>query len=126
MLNDNFDQYLKKVTDQNFSAPDTESFLKGLHQVRIAREESHRGFLNGVAAATLVLTLGLFTVAQLKDNPSDMLVVDQFPTILTDYETELFIYDMADYLIQESDDIWETLAFLDEVNFEPVISLLEE
>ncbi len=126
MLNDNFDQYLKKVTDQKFSVPDAESFLNGLHKVRMQQEENHRGFLNGVAAATLVLTLGLFTIAQLKDDPRDMLVVDQFPTILMDYETESFIYDMADYLIQESDNIWETLAFLDEVNFEPVISLLEE
>ena len=38
-----------------------------------------------------------------------------------DIETETYVYELADYLVETSDDIWETLAFLDEINFETVI-----
>ena len=38
-----------------------------------------------------------------------------------DIETETYLYELADYLVETSDDIWETLAFLDEINFETVI-----
>ena len=30
-------------------------------------------------------------------------------------ETESFVYDLADYLIVSSDDIWQTLDFFDEI-----------
>ena len=37
-----------------------------------------------------------------------------------DSETEEYVYDLAEYLVESSDDIWETLAFLDNIEFEPV------
>ena len=43
-----------------------------------------------------------------------------------DAETEEFVYDLAVYLVDNSDDIWETLAFLDEIEFEPVVTMHEE
>ena len=35
-----------------------------------------------------------------------------------DIQTETYVYELADYLLETSDDVWETLAFLDEINFE--------
>jgi hypothetical protein len=37
-----------------------------------------------------------------------------------DIETEIYVYELVDYLVDTSDDIWETLAFLDEINFETI------
>jgi hypothetical protein len=40
-----------------------------------------------------------------------------------DSETEEYVYDLAEYLVENSDDIWETLAFLDNIEFEPVTKM---
>ena len=39
-----------------------------------------------------------------------------------DAETESFVYDLADYLIVSSDDIWQTLDFFDEINLNDLIA----
>ena len=40
-----------------------------------------------------------------------------------DEETEAYVYDLAYYLVDTSDDIWETMIFLDEIQFEPIIAM---
>jgi hypothetical protein len=40
-----------------------------------------------------------------------------------DSETEEYVYDLAEYLVENSDDIWETLAFFDNIEFEPVTNM---
>ena len=40
-----------------------------------------------------------------------------------DNETEEFVYELAEYLVENSDDIWETLTFLDKIEFETVVAM---
>ena len=40
-----------------------------------------------------------------------------------DEETEAYVYDLAYYLVDTSDDIWETMIFLDQIQFEPIIAM---
>jgi hypothetical protein len=40
-----------------------------------------------------------------------------------DSETEEYVYYLAEYLVENSDDIWDTLAFLDNIEFEPVTTM---
>ena len=40
-----------------------------------------------------------------------------------DEETEAYVYDIASYLVDSSDDIWETIMFFDEIQYEPIIAM---
>ena len=40
-----------------------------------------------------------------------------------DQETELFMHDLANYLIDSSDNYWETIEFFEELEYEPIYSL---
>ncbi len=119
-------QRIKAVRDLEVPTPDPDEFLNNLRGSILQREERQKQFLQTVSAALLVIILGIFTVQQLQDSPQDMLVVDRFPIEAVEPESQEFIYEMAGYLVDQSDDIIETLAFLEAVNFEPVKRVMED
>ena len=122
----NIEEEFKQILSIESPSIDADSFLANLHGERARRQSKREGFFNGIGAAILVISLGVFTTFQMSDDPTTVQVVDLFQMETLDEETELFLYDMAEYLIQESDDIWETMAFLDETNFEPISEMMED
>jgi len=119
----NIENKFQQIAQAGFTTPDEESFLKKLHGERQRRHERKMGVINGVAAASLVLVLSLFTFNQLTDDPMVYASNDLVPLEVMDDETEEYVYELAEYLVDTSDDIWETLAFLDEIEFEPVATI---
>ena len=81
------------------------------------------GIIYGVTAAAFVAVFGLMTTNQLTDDPAAYASNDLKPLEVMDSETEEYVYDLAEYLVESSDDIWETLAFLDNIEFEPVTTM---
>jgi len=81
------------------------------------------GIINGITAAAFVAVFGLMTTNQLTDDPAAYASNDLKPLEVMDSETEEYVYDLAEYLVESSDDIWETLAFLDNIEFEPVTKM---
>ncbi len=81
------------------------------------------GIIYGVTAAAFVAVFGLMTTNQLTDDPAAYASNDLKPLEVMDLETEEYVYDLAEYLVESSDDIWETLAFLDNIEFEPVTTM---
>lgn len=119
-------QRIQAVRELEMTSPDPEYFINKLRGSILEREQKHKQWLQAISAALLVITLGLFTVQQLQESPQDMTVVDLFPVETVEPESEEFLYEMAAYLMDQSDDIIETLAFLEEVNFEPVKTVMED
>ncbi|MFQ6611506.1 MAG: hypothetical protein ACE5D2_00185 [Fidelibacterota bacterium] len=119
-------QRINMVRAMDSSSPNAEEFLNKLKGSILYREQKQKQFLQAVSAALLVLLLGLFTVQQLQENPEDMVVVDLFPVEAPEPESEEFIYEMASYLVDQSNDMIETLAFLEEVDFGPVKTIMED
>ena len=109
-----------------FSVPDGDTFLEKLHGERQKRQQRKMGFIHGVTSAAIVVVLGMITSSQLTDDPMVYASTDLIPVETMDAETEEFVYDLAVYLVDNSDDIWETLAFLDEIDFEPVVTMHQE
>ncbi len=126
MFDTQFESSLKHIVSLETSTVDADLFIKNLHGERIKRDSKRQGFLNGITATLMVVSLGIFTASQLQENPAEMSVVDVFQTEIIDNETELFLYEMADYLVQESDDVWGTIAFLEETNVKPILMMMEE
>lgn len=126
MTDTSLSKQLKHIKELQVNVPDLNIFLSNLHEKRKSQEDRRIGFFNGIAAGILVLLIGLFTAAQLTVNPSEIRVVDYFPEMIIDEDIDLLVYELAYYLVRESDDMILTINLLDQVNFEPVNSMLEE
>ena len=122
----NIEKQFQGIAKLQFSAPDGVAFLEKLHGERQKRQQRKMGFIHGVTSATIVVVLGMITSSQLTDDPMIYASTDLIPVETMDAETEEFVYDLAVYLVDNSDDIWETLAFLDEIDFEPVVTMHQE
>ena len=124
----NIEKQFQGIAKSQFSAPDGDAFLEKLHGERQKRQQRKMSFIHGVASAAIVVVLGMITSSQLTDDPMVYASTDLIPVETMDAETEEFVYDLAVYLVDNSDDIdiWETLAFLDEIDFEPVVTMYQE
>ena len=122
----NIEKQFQGIAKSQFSVPDGDTFLEKLHGERQKRQQRKMGFIHGVTSAAIVVVLGMISSSQLTDDPMVYASTDLIPVETMDAETEEFIYDLAVYLVDNSDDIWETLAFLDEIDFEPVVTMHQE
>ena len=114
----NFEQQIKEMSNSNINLIDENIFLKKLHSERKRRVLNNNRILNGLSAGILVLFFSWISFSQLTDDPAVYVSIDLQPIEFMDIETETYLYELADYLLETSDDLWETLAFLDEINFE--------
>ena len=117
------EKQFQDISQSQFSAPDGDSFLEKLHNERQHRIGKKVSFLNGLSAGIIVAVFGLITTSQLTDDPTIFASSDLTPLEIMDNETEEFVYELAEYLVENSDDIWETLTFLDEIEFETVVTM---
>ena len=117
----NFEKYIKEVSDSNVSSLNENIFLEKLHSERRRRDSNKLRLFNGLSAGVCVLLFSFITFSQLADDPIVYVSNDLKSLESMDIETETYVYELADYLVEISDDIWVTLAFLDEINFETVI-----
>ena len=113
----------QEIASSTYEIPDGDRFIIKLHGERQRRHQKRVGFLNGIAAATLVVVFGFMSFSQLTDDPSIYGSSDLYALEVMDPETEAYVYDLADYLVSSSEDIWETMSFLDEIQFEPVLEM---
>ena len=116
----NIENRFQQISQSNFETPDGDTFIEKLHEERQKRHVKKMGIINGITAAAFVMVFGLITTNQLTDDPAAYASNDLKPLEVMDSETEEYVYDLAEYLVENSDDIWETLAFLDNIEFEPV------
>ena len=122
----NIEKQFQGIAKSQFSVLDGDTFLEKLHCERQKRHQRKMGFIHGLTSAVIVVVLGMITSSQLTDDPMVYASTDLIPVETMDAETEEFVYDLAVYLVDNSDDIWETLAFLDEIDFEPVVTMHQE
>jgi len=119
----NIENRFQQISQSNFETPDSDTFIEKLHGERQKRHVKKMGIINGIRAAAFVAVFGLITTNQLTDDPAAYASNDLKPLEVMDSETEEYVYDLAEYLVENSDDIWETLAFLDNIEFEPVTKM---
>ena len=119
----NIENRFQQIKQADFSSPDRDVFIAKLHGERQRRYQKKVGFMNGVAATALVAVFGMASFSQLTDDPTVYRSTDLYAMEVMDSETEAYVYELADYLVSTSDDIWETMAFLDDIQFEPVVAM---
>ena len=98
-------------------------FLENLHEKRKAIEFRRSRIINAFSAMALLLFVGYSTFKSLQNENYSYALNDLKPIQGMDQETELFMHDLANYLIDSSDNYWETIEFFEELEYEPIYSL---
>ena len=119
----NIEKELKNIIQSQVQTIDEDNFINNLHIERKHRHTKKIGFMNGVSAAVFLAIFGFASMSQLTDDFTVYASNDLQALEVMDSETEAYVYDLASYLVDTSDDIWETIMFLDEIKFEPVIAM---
>ena len=98
---------------------DKNKFLDALHSQRERKMLQRHRFISGVSMCVLILFIGITSVTQF-DKGSDPWLEDNltFMTQDVDLELENYLTDLSIMLVDASDDIWATVEFLDEMNFD--------
>ena len=118
-----FENKLKHILPQADNSIDSSSFLSSLHKERKRRNLQRNKIINTFSAFALLLVVGLTSIKSLSNEPIFIANNDLYALQQMDEETEALIFNLADYLVTTSDDFWETMAFFEEIQFEPMYSL---
>ena len=102
---------------------DSEMFIENLHEKRKAIEFRRNRIINAFSAMALLFIAGFSTFKSLQNENYSYALNDLKPIQKMDQETELFMHDLANYLIDNSDNYWEIIEFFEELEYEPIYSL---
>ena len=118
-----FEKKIKESLQTQRIDLDSEIFLESLHGKRKAIEFRRNRIINAFSAMALLLFVGYSTFKSLQNENYSYALNDLKPIQGMDLETELFMHDLANYLIDSSDNYWETIEFFEELEYEPIYSL---
>ena len=119
----NIEKEFKNIIQSHNQTIDEKNFINNLHLELKRRYAKKIGFLNGVSAAAFLAIFGFASISQLTDDFTVYASNDLQALEVMDEETEAYVYDIASYLVDSSDDIWETIMFFDEIQYEPIIAM---
>ena len=118
-----FEKKIKESLQTQRIDLDSEMFLESLHKKRKAIEFRRNRIINAFSAMTLLFFVGFSTFKSLQNENHSYALNDLKAMQNMDQETELFMHDLANYLIDSSDNYWETIEFFEELEYEPIYSL---
>ena len=118
-----FEKKIKESLQTQRIDLDSEMFLENLHTKRKAIVFRRNRIINAFSAMALLFFVGFSTFKSLQNENYSYAFNDLKAMQDMDQETELFMHDLANYLIDSSDNYWETIEFFEELEYEPIYSL---
>ena len=118
-----FEKKIKESLQTQRIDLDSEMFLENLHSKVKAIEFRRNRIINAFSAMALLFFVGFSTFKSLQNENYSYALNDLKAMQNMDQETELFMHDLANYLIDSSDNYWETIEFFEELEYEPIYSL---
>ena len=118
-----FEKKIKESLQTQRIDLNSEMFLENLHEKRKAIEFRRSRIINAFSAMALLLFVGYSTFKSLQNENYSYALNDLKPIQGMDQETELFMHELANYLIDSSDNYWETIEFFEELEYEQIYSL---
>ena len=106
---------------------DKNKFLDALHFQREKNMLKRHLFISGLSMCILILFIGITSVTQF-DKGSEPWLEDNLTFIPeeVDLELENYLTDLSIMLVDASDDIWATVEFLDEMNYDIINQIKEK
>ena len=115
----NIEKQIQNLISEEHTVIDPDSFLDRLHSTREKRNRNQQRLSYGISMSVIVLLVGVLAFTQLNNKASSV----QFEEYLiseniTDEMAEEYYDELAVYLVEQSDDIWSTLEFFYDTNYQ--------
>jgi len=124
----NFEAKLQKTFSSKSEILDPDQFINKLTSARYAQALKRSQAISGYLALIVVLFVGILGFNELDQGAILMDGSYYYSTSIDYYNSEESEYfdDLALYIIEQEEDIWMAFSFLDEVEYDKIINLMEE
>ena len=124
----NFEAKLRKTFSSTSEMLDPEQFINKLTTARYAQALKRSQAISGYLALIVVLFVGILGYNEL-DQGAILLDGSYYYSISTDFdqdEDSEYFDDLALYIMEQEEDIWMAFSFLDELEYDKIVNLMEE
>ncbi len=124
----NFEAKLQKIFSSKSEILDPDQFINKLTSARYAQALKRSQAISSYLALIVVLFVGILGFNELDQGAILMDGSYYYSTSIDYYNSEESEYfnDLALYIIEQEEDIWMAFSFLDEVEYDKIINLMEE
>ena len=124
----NFEEKLRKTISSTSEMLDSEQFINKLTTARYAQALKRSQAISGYLALIVVLFVGILGYNEL-DQGAILMDGSYYYTTSIDSdqnEDSKYFDDLALYIIEQEEDIWMAFSFLDELEYDKIVNLMEE
>jgi len=124
----NFEEKLRKTISSTSEMLDSEQFINKLTTARYAQALKRSQAISGYLALIVVLFVGILGYNELDQGAILMEGSYYYSTTIDSDQNEDSKYfdDLALYIIEQEEDIWMAFSFLDELEYDKIVNLMEE
>ena len=124
----NFKQTIRNIVEDHDVFIDKNKFLDTLHLRREKQLVRRQQLISGFAMCLIIVCISLFSFNQMNNQMDyswneDLLINTNWEN---EIESENYLTDLSIILVDASDDIWATIEFLDEMNFDIINQIKEK
>ena len=124
----NFEAKLRKTFSSTSEMLDPEQFINKLTTARYAQALKRSQAISGYLALIVVLFVGILGFNEL-DQGAILLDGSYYYSTSIDFdqdEDSEYFDDLALYIMEQEEDIWMAFSFLDELEYDKIVNLMEE
>ena len=124
----NFEAKLQEAVSSASEMLDKEKFINKLTAARYAQALKRSQAISGCLAMVVVLVVGILGYNELDQGAILIEGSYYFSTSINfdqDEDSEYFD-DLALYIMEQDDDIWMAFSFLDEIEYDKIVNLMED
>jgi len=124
----NFEAKLQKTFSSKSEMLDPDQFINKLTTARHAQTLRHSQAISGYLALIVILLVGIIGYNEL-DQGAILMDGSYYYTTSIDSdqnEDSKYFDDLALYIIEQEEDIWMAFSFLDELEYDKIVNLMEE
>jgi len=124
----NFEAKLQKTFSSTSKMLDPEQFINNLTSARYAQALKRSQAISGYLALIVVLFVGILGFNELDHGAILMDGSYYYSTSIDSDQNEDSEYfdDLALYIMEQEEDIWMAFSFLDELEYDKIVNLMEE
>ena len=124
----NFGAKLQKTFSGTSEMLDPEQFINNLTSARYAQALKRSQAISGYLALIVVLFVGILGFNEL-DHGAILMDGSYYYSTSIDFDQDddsEYFDDLALYIMEQEEDIWMAFSFLDELEYDKIINLMEE
>ena len=115
----NIEKKIQNLFTEEHADINSDSFLDRLHNTREKRIRNQQRLSYGISMSVIVLLVGVLAFTQLSNNASSIQYEDYIISEnISDEMAEEYYDELAVYLVENSDDIWSTMEFFYDANYQ--------